>query len=96
MEKDIKQRVEEFLANFPTEKMSPASEDFLRAQPLDWVVARNRELTAAILNGDIEAMYTLEEDVAHVIGYEDTLLWINITISLIFPERNNEEYQELE
>ncbi len=80
-------RAKEILDDLPTTPFSEESKKLLHEEPLDWASTRNRQMRAALLEGDQEQVDLIKDDVAHVLGKKAAEWWmLSIMEHLVFEE----------
>lgn len=56
--------------------MNEESRALLRTDPIGWVTTRNRQLRAALMEGDEATVNVLKDDVAHAAGIANAEWWV--------------------
>ena len=84
------ERLEEFLED--QQKMTEVGRNFLREDPLGWIVSRNRLLRAALLNGDENQLNEIVGEVSAVIGRQNADRWKIYSMGKLVEQ----EIQEIE
>jgi hypothetical protein len=67
----INEKYLNLLKDIPTTPMSETSRTLLREDPLEWVMSRRRNLRAALLELDKEAIDAITDDIAHGVGIKN-------------------------
>ncbi len=88
---DLLKRVEAFLQNLPNTPFNESSRDFLRQNPLEWATSRNRALRAALLEGDMDAVELIKDDVAHVVGFRSAEWWCLHMMEKMVAQSNDDQ-----
>lgn len=75
-----------------TTTLEEASRQLLREDPVGYSATRNRQLRAALLEGDQEQVETLLIDVAGVVGRNNAKLWkLHVMDKIVEESLKNQE-----